>query len=177
MPPRDPKAATERPVEEHQQRIGENVVQPEQKELASVSYDAAPSNDALRQRIAELEAELVISKSAEAKAQEALAEAAAAAQNALLFNTAVEEVWIGKRDDGEDMWKYKIDLSPSGGVDVRINGVPYYHGEVYTFDTPTLRTVKEIVQRTWDHERNIHGNNENMYRREMNVTLSGRGRR
>lgn len=130
----------------------------------------------LRRRIAELEAELAISKTGEEKARAELAESAAAAQNALLFNAAVEEVRIGKNADGVDMYKFKIDLAPSGGTDIKLNGIPYYHGEVYTFDTNTLRTVKEIVQRTWDHERSINGKNENVYRREMNTTLSGRGR-
>lgn len=130
----------------------------------------------LRRRIAELEAELAISKTGEEKARTELAESAAAAQNALLFNAAVEEVRIGKNADGVDMYKFKIDLAPSGGTDIKLNGIPYYHGEVYTFDTNTLRTVKEIVQRTWDHEHSINGKNENVYRREMNTTLSGRGR-
>lgn len=129
-----------------------------------------------RKRIAELEAELAIARSVEEKARAELAENAAAAQNALLFNAAVEEVWVGKNDDGVDMYKFKIDLAPSGGTDIKLNGVPYYHGEVYSFDTNTLRTIKEIVQRTWDHERSINGKNENVYRREMNTTLSGRGR-
>lgn len=170
MPPREPKAATERPQEDQER-------EPLGEAQGAINGDPVDAEAALKRRIAELEAELAISQTAEQKAQEALAEASAAAQNALLFNAAVEEVWVGKHEDGHDMWKYKIDLSPSGGVDIRINGVPYYHGEVYTFDTATLRTVKEIVQRTWDHERNISGNNENMYRREMNVTISGKGGR
>lgn len=165
MPPREPKAGQDRPTDEQELLGGDTSMQAE-----------STSNDDLRRRIAELEAELAISKSSEQKAQDALAEAQAAAQNTV-FSTAVEAVWAGKREDGEDMWKYRIDLSPSGGVEIRLNGVPYYHGEVYTFDTATLRTVQDIVARTWDHERAVFGNNENVYRREMNVTLSGKGGR
>jgi hypothetical protein len=170
MPPREQKAAQERPDDTQSaeaELLGE----------APAAQSASMSQTDMLKRIAELEKELADSKTAEQKAQDALAEAQAGAQSALLFNPAVTEVFAGKRDDGADMWRYKIDLSPSGGVEIRLNGIPYYHGEVYTFDTATLRTVKEIVARTWDHERNISGNNENVYRREMEPRLSGKGGR
>jgi hypothetical protein len=132
---------------------------------------------ALKQRIAELEAELAASKTSEQAAVELAAQNAAAAQSMLLFGTATSEAHAGKNKDGKDMWKYKIDLPPSGGTDIKINGAPYYHGETYTFETDLLRTVKEIIQRSWNHEASIQGSNENFYRKEMNRTISGRGGR
>lgn len=172
MPARTPQAGADRPKEQpddERELLGDD---------ATTQQASAMSDEDMRKRIAELEAELELSKSSEVKALEQLAEAQAAAEN-MIFNTSVDEVFAGNRDDGADMWKYKIDLSPSGGVQITLNGIPYYHGEVYTFDTGTLRTIKEIVARTWDHERNIHGNRENAYWREQHVVLSGRtgGRR
>jgi len=132
--------------------------------------------ETLRHRIKELEAELADSKSSEQKAIELAAHNAAAAQSVLLFNATTTEIHMGKNADGKDLWKYKIDLPPSGGTDIKVNMVPYYHGETYTFETDLLRTIKEIVQRSWGHEASIQGSNENFYRREMNKTISGRGR-
>ena len=145
---------------------------PEDQEIGN----QADNNAALEQRIAELEAQLAASKSETQKAKEDLAEHAASAQSMTLLGSSISEVHVGKNDKGEDMWKYKIDLPPSGGTDIRINMVPYFHGETYTFTTDMLRSIKEIVQRTWQHEANIQGSNENFYRREMNKTISGRGR-
>jgi hypothetical protein len=151
-----------------------NPQEPQGDEKETGHEPAAQS--ALEQRIAELEAQLAASKSSEQKALELAASNAAAAQSATLFNSAVTEILVGKNDKGEEMWKYKIDLPPSGGTDIKINGVPFFHGETYTFNTDLLRSIKEIVQRSWLHEASIQGSNENFYRKEMNKTISGRGR-
>lgn len=128
----------------------------------------------MRLRIAELEEQLRKSQTSETKAVELAAHNAAAAQSALLFNSAVSEVAIGRDDKGELLYKYKIDLPPSGGLDIKINGMPYYHGETYTFAIDLLRTIKEIVQRTWGHEQSIQGSNENFYRKQLNRSIGGR---
>jgi hypothetical protein len=157
--------------------IGENTPETDNSDLLGKE---APSDVAvalaMQKRIAELEAELAASKSSEQKAIESAAHNAAAAQNAMLFTSTITEVQVGENDDGDPMWKYKIDLPPSGGTDIRVNMTPYYHGETYTFDTHLLRTIKEMVQRAWGHEASIQGSNENFYRREMNQTINGRGR-
>jgi hypothetical protein len=73
------------------------------------------------------------------------------------------------------VYAYKIDLAPAGGEYISINGTRYYHGMVAKFDEDTLRTVKEIVYRGWDHERNTHGSDENAYRPKSNRSFSARG--
>lgn len=94
---------------------------------------------------------------------------------------------VGYKDDGREILKpvfrevelptyfYKIDIPPVGGMDMKINDVPLYHGAVYTFDQDTLRTVKEMVYRLWRHDADIHANDENFYRRAQSPTLSARG--
>ena len=86
------------------------------------------------------------------------------------------EVSAGLDDDGEQLWYYKIDLPPSGGIDIKINGTCFYHGEQYKIHTDTLVALKDIVFRTWQHEQSIHGSNENFYRRPTERTLRGNGR-
>ena len=93
-------------------------------------------------------------------------------------------------DDEKEMWvketiyidvpvyKYKIDLPPSGGLGIRINNMDYFHGEVYEFDIDELRTVKDMIARSWGHEASIMGfANENAYRKPKAETRSMRGYR
>lgn len=131
---------------------------------------------------------------------EAAALAAAEAQSGMM-QSQIQEVATGKtvrvtrctgyevkgyKDDGREILKpkwgpvdlptyfYKVELAPNGGMDFKINGTPLYHGATYEFDIDTLRTVKEICARGWDHERNIMGSNENAYRPQKNPIISAR---
>lgn len=88
------------------------------------------------------------------------------------------------REDGRPnlapVWKdvdlptyfYRIDLPPSGGECMKINGEAIYHGTVIECDIDRLRSIKEIIYRGWDHERNISGSNENAYRTPKKQRLS-----
>jgi hypothetical protein len=94
---------------------------------------------------------------------------------------------VGHKDDGRDILRpvfkdvklpvfaYRIDMPPVGGTDLKINEVPFYHGATYKLDIDTLRTVKEMVYRLWDHDRNIHGTDENAYRNQAKPRISARG--
>ena len=64
---------------------------------------------------------------------------------------------------------YKIDLPAGAGVSLMTNGMAFYHGETYAVDLPTLVDLKSRVARTWDHEKAIHSENENAYRRPTNT--------
>jgi hypothetical protein len=148
-----------------------------QKPTADSQQPVQDSTESLRQRIEQLEFELATEKAAKEIAEEESARLAAQGQSAI-FTSGVTERPAGKADDGKtDLWWYRIDLAPSGGTEIKINGTPYYHGQTYKFDTDLLRSIKEIVARTWDHENNIMGANENMYRREQNRILRGGERR
>lgn len=92
--------------------------------------------------------------------------------------------WVKKADQLEfeevDMptFFYKVDLPPSGGVCVKLDGVDYYHGETYTVHLDMLRTLKDSVYKAWVHEQTIRGNvNENVFRRPTARTLRGTGAR
>lgn len=171
--------------------------------LAEVaSLDGAPdtTKDALRAQIAELEAKLAASEAARGDSEK-LALAAAQAQGALMQRD-IQEVPTGKtvkvqrldhykivghHDDGREIIKpvfhavtlptffYKIDMPPCGGNDLKINGTPFYHGAVYELDIDSLRTVKDMVFRTWKHDSEIHGSDENFYRKPQQARLSARG--
>ena len=51
---------------------------------------------------------------------------------------------------------YKIMMAPCGGLQARLNGQDFVHGSVVEVDIDTLRTLKDIVFRTWSHEGSIH---------------------
>lgn len=144
--------------------VPESAAAPEDK------VEAAASPEALQARIKQLEAELEKSNAVRDLAVEESSRLSAQAQSSL-FTTAVVERFAGTSDDGKDLWWYRIDLAPCGGVDFKMNGKPYLHGETYKFDTDTLRAVKEIVARTWVHENDIHGHDANPYKRRQNAVL------
>jgi hypothetical protein len=53
-----------------------------------------------------------------------------------------------------------------------IDSVIYLHGGTYTVDKPTYDTMREMVHRGWEHQREIDGKNNNAYRKQANVMLS-----
>ncbi len=127
------------------------------------------------ERIAQLEAQLAAEKARNADLEDSTAKALAQAQATAMQSSSVTEVFAGVDDKtGEDTYFYKIDLPPSGGLYVSINGVHYYHGETYRFRVDTLRSLKEIIARSWGHENSINGSNENAYRKPMERVLRGR---
>jgi hypothetical protein len=130
------------------------------------------SPDDLKARIKALEAQLARSQVGKAIAEEESARLSAQAQSSM-FTTNVTERFSRKTETGKDLWWYRIDLAPCGGTEVKINGVPYYHGSTYEFETDLLRSIKEIVARTWDHENNIQGSNENVYKVAQDRILRG----
>lgn len=169
--------------------------------VASTAGTSAADVAKLEQQIADLKQQLELSEEKRDEAEKA-ALAAAEAQGALMQRDMQEiatgktvkvkrcsgyEV-VGHRDDGREIKKpifkavelptyfYKVDIPPVGGDGLKLNGNPLFHGTVYEFDLDTLRTVKEIVYRSWDHDRAIHGSDENFYRQPQQPTLSPRAR-
>jgi hypothetical protein len=126
----------------------------------------------LRARIKKLEAMLETSIAAQGIAEDESARLSAQAQSTM-FTTNVTERLAGKDDEGRDLWWYRIDLAPCGGTEIKINGMPYYHGQTYKFGTDLLRSIKEIVARTWEHEANVNGQNENIFKQAQNRILRG----
>ena len=168
MPARTPNTPPQGGDEKHYDDEGNEVVQAAAEE---------ETMEQLKARIARLEAALAHSDEHRAKAEEDASRLSAQAQSSL-FTANVTERFSRKSADGKtDIWWYRIDLAPCGGIDIRLNGMQYVHGETYEFTTDVLRSVKEIVSRTWGHEANIHGENENAYKRAQDRVLRGAGRR
>lgn len=96
---------------------------------------------------------------------------------------------VGYKDDGREIPKpvwhsidmptyfYKIDLPPVGGEAVSINGRKFYHGAVYEFDEDELRSIKDIVFKCWKHDSDIHGSDENFYRKKTQPVINMRASR
>lgn len=145
-------------------------------EPLEVTSSTLETPEELKARNTQLEEDLRRSNAARLIAEEESARLSAQAQSSM-FTTSVTERFSRLDEDGKDLYWYRIDLSPCGGTDIKINGVPYYHGSTYEFGTDLLRSIKEIVARTWAHENNIHGANENVYKVAQDRMLRGDGRR
>lgn len=151
----------------------ENKPIPEANDADELLGGTAPeSQESLLERIKALEAENAKLTAAKGIAEEESARLSAQAQSSLLTSGVVER-YAGSAEDGTDLWWYRIDLAPCGGEHLKINGVPYLHGHTYKFDTDTLRSIKEMVARTWVHENDINGHAFNAYRQHQNKVLGG----
>lgn len=157
MPPRNPNLTPEGANEE----TG-----------SSEPVEKIETPEELRARIKKLEAMLETSIAAQGIAEDESARLSAQAQSAM-FTTNVTERFAGKDEDGNELYWYRIDLAPCGGTEIKINGMPYYHGQTYKFGTDLLRSIKEIVSRTWEHEANVNGVNENVFKQAQNRILRG----
>ncbi len=63
-----------------------------------------------------------------------------------------------------------IDL-PGHAVRLLIDGVEYIHAFTYRVTTMQARSMREQMQRCWDHEDEIGGANRNFYRRPREIRL------
>ncbi len=158
-------------VARNQQEPGKSTA-PEETDAAAGDIDRKDESlEELRARIKALEAENEKLAAAKDLAEEESSRLSAQAQSSLLTSSVVER-FAGKDEDGEtDLWWYRIDIAPCGGDHIKINGKPYLHGHTYKFDTDTLRSIKEMVARTWVHENDINGHAFNAYRQHQNKVL------
>jgi hypothetical protein len=65
-------------------------------------------------------------------------------------------------------YKYTIVLPVGAGLFLSTNGVEYYHGQTYEFNSEILAEMKYRVAQCWSHEKSINGSNENAYRKPTN---------
>ena len=144
---------------------------------------------ALQDQIESLQAQLGVEKQARTAAEEM---AHATAQASSFTMTAAEEQPTGKtisinmcanpweRDVKKQIFKdvdiptfyYNIQLPSGAGWALTTNGIDFYHGETYEVDYHTLVDLKSRVARTWEHEKNIHGENENAYRKPTHLRVA-----
>lgn len=55
-----------------------------------------------------------------------------------------------------------------------IDGVFYYHGNMYEVPASRAALMREMVARGWDHELEVGGANRDQYRKPRNTTFSGK---
>ena len=85
--------------------------------------------------------------------------------------------WV--KDEKKQKWEtveiptyfYTIDLPAGAGVCLYTNGIEFYHGQTYKFREDELPEIKDRVSKCWSHEKSIHGDNENAYRKPAQTHL------
>ena len=71
----------------------------------------------------------------------------------------------GKSAEGDEIESITVDLAPNASA-ITLDGRLFYHGVTYNFTRAQASTVKEIMFRTWQHEREVGG---------ANINATGRG--
>jgi hypothetical protein len=171
--------------------------------LETASTRGMPENDikALLAQVKDLQSKLTRAEEARTEV-EAAALAAAEMQGMMIQGESIpvptgkkvtvkrlkEYKIVGYKDDGREILKpmfkdvelstyfYKINMPPVGGLDLKINQLPFYHGQTVEVDIDTLRSIMEQVGRLWRHDADIHQSEERVYRKHDFATLSPRGR-
>ncbi len=73
-------------------------------------------------------------------------------------------------DPEEAKLRIHIQLAPHAQL-IRLDGVEYHEGFLYDVSVDKARSILEIMNRTWLHEREIGGDNVNHYRASRNDIL------
>lgn len=151
-----------------------------------------PTTDELLKQIADLQAKLGHTEKERddaTKMAAAMAEASAftgggTAEEQPTGNTVKMKRCVNpaERDEKKLKWvdvevptfMYHISLPAGAGVSLMTNGMEYFHDQTYEVDQYTLADLKSRVARTWDHERAIHSENENAYRKPSHTHLKSR---
>ncbi len=94
----------------------------------------------------------------EAAEREKLAEAYKEETKLKLRREALHKA--GKNAEGSEVEAITIDLAPHA-AHISINGHQYYHGVEYKVPKSAIPTFKEIMHRTWVHEKEVGGANTN----------------
>lgn len=66
---------------------------------------------------------------------------------------------------------YHIDLPVGAGQCLTTNGTEFFHGQTYEVDPMVLSDLKSRVAQCWKHEKSIHSENENAYRKPQHTSL------
>lgn len=72
---------------------------------------------------------------------------------------------------GEKKFKITLDLAPHSNRLI-IDSVHYLHGGTYTVGQRLYDTMREMIHRGWEHQREIDGKDNNMYREKSNIRLT-----
>jgi hypothetical protein len=90
---------------------------------------------------------------------------------------------IGIADEGEDVIKgplpikgekkftITLDLAPHANRLI-LDSVHYLHGGTYTVGQRVYDTMREMIHRGWEHQREIEGKDGNVYRVQSNLRLT-----
>lgn len=72
---------------------------------------------------------------------------------------------------GEKQFNITLDLAPHSNRLI-IDSVHYMHGGTYKVGQRLYDTMREMIHRGWEHQREIDGKDGNMYREKSNLRLT-----
>lgn len=64
----------------------------------------------------------------------------------------------------DEIVEFFVNLAPNAET-LSVNGQAYWHGHTYKVPQSLAWTLNEMAGNTWKHEAQVHGDNENQYRR------------
>jgi len=72
---------------------------------------------------------------------------------------------------GEKKFTLTLDLAPHSDR-LMLDSKIYLHGGTYTIGERVYNTMREMIHRGWEHQREIDGKDGNMYRNQSNIRLN-----
>jgi len=119
----------------------------------------------------------------DAEGQKELKDARARARRKLADQVAMQELGL---DDGGAVIKgpiaipgeeqYTLTLDMYEGADrLFIDGKYYMNGATYTVGKRLYDTMRDMIARGWEHQREIEGKDRNAYRKQANIIISPNG--
>lgn len=119
----------------------------------------------------------------DAEGQKELGEARKRARRKLADTIAAQE--LGLEDGGtvlkgpmpipgEEMFTLTLDMY-EGADRIMIDSKIYLNGATYTVNKRTYDTMREMIARGWEHQREIEGKDRNAYRKQANIVISPNG--
>jgi hypothetical protein len=99
------------------------------------------------------------------------------------FQAALDKARLDTDTDMEPTQRAKlqreevfVDL-PGHAVHIMLDGVEYLHGFTYNVDSLQAQTMREIIQRAWNHEEEVGGANRHWYQKPRNTRLTRHSQR
>lgn len=118
-----------------------------------------------------------------ARAVEQVLKEKRAAQDEAFFQKALDEARLEHDETLPATRRAKLIMEdvfvdlPGHAIRILLDGEEFLHGFIYKRNQLVCQTIREIMQRAWDHENEVGGANRKFYDRPRNVKLTRHSQR